>query len=141
MQRADRSSFYAKSGPVILYIPRADRSYFIYQERTGHTFYAKSGRKHPPLFGVNSGVLKDDESETKAKTNSGQQVHPLLVRNPLLACTEYAQSWLFAHYVHRYTRKCTSKQRSLFEYPVQNVRKFGLAVCSLINFGVLTVYG
>ncbi len=53
---------------------------------------------YPKNFGVDFEVFKDDESKTEAKTNSGHRVCPLLVRSLLLACTEHAQSPLFAHY-------------------------------------------
>ncbi len=58
---------------------------------------ADSGYYHN--FGVNSWIFKNDESETKAKTDSRYWVCPLLAGRPLLACTEHAQSPLLAHHV------------------------------------------
>ncbi len=55
---------------------------------------------YPHNFEVSSEVFKDAESENEAKTNSRRRVCPLLVSSPLLACTEHAQSLLFAHYVN-----------------------------------------
>ncbi len=60
-------------------------------------------RTDPNNFRVDSVVFKDDESKTEAKTNSGHQVHLLLFRSPFVACTEHAQSPLFAHYTHTRT--------------------------------------
>ncbi len=45
---------------------------------------------------VNSGVFKDNESETEAKTNNEPRVCPLFIGNPLFVCKEHAQSLLFA---------------------------------------------
>ncbi len=53
-------------------MPRVDTSY---------TFHLR----------VDSGLFKDNESTTEAKTNSGPCVHPLLFESPLFACKEQAQ--------------------------------------------------
>ncbi len=71
---------------------------------SGNIFNAKSKRRLPHNFRVGSQIFKDDESETGAKTNSRHRVCPLLIRSPLLACTEYAQSLLFAHYVNTHKK-------------------------------------
>ncbi len=96
---------------------------------------------YPHNFGVNSWVFKD-ESETEAKTNIGHRVCLLLVRSPLLVCTEHAQCLLSACHVnthtHTHTPICNFLTKSWpylnIEGPlfrIQSVRKFGSAVCSL----------
>ncbi len=57
---------------------------------------SKGGCRLRHNFRANSGVFKDNEFKTDAKTNSGHRVRLLLVGSPLLACTEHTQSPLFA---------------------------------------------
>ncbi len=61
------------------------------------------GASYPHIFGVNSDIFKDEESETEAKTNSGHRVDLLLVGSPLFACKNHIQNPLFACYVCVYT--------------------------------------
>ncbi len=74
------------------------------KERTSDIFYAKSGCKLAPSFWGQFWSFKGDESETEAKINRGHRGHSLLVESLLLACTEHAQSLLFARYgTHTHT--------------------------------------
>ncbi len=57
----------------------------------------------PHIFQVDSGVLKDDEFESEAKTDSGHRVCPLSVGCPHLAWIEHAQHLLLAHCVSTHT--------------------------------------
>ncbi len=65
--------FTCKEQTVILSMPRVNVSY-------------------PYHFGVDSGVFKDDKSETEVRTNSRCQVRLLSVGSSLLACTEHKDS-------------------------------------------------
>ncbi len=60
--------------------------------------------KLPHYFNGGSEIFTGGDCETKAKTNSGRRMRPLLVESPLLVCTEYAQSPLFARYIHTHTQ-------------------------------------
>ncbi len=58
---------------------------------------------YPHNFQVDSGVLKDDESESEAKTDNGHWMCLLSVECPHLAWVEHTQRPLLAHYVNTRT--------------------------------------
>ncbi len=78
------------------------------------------------------GVLKDDESESEAKTDSGHRVCLLLVGCPHLAWVEHAQCPLLAHRVsvcalahthtkartHAYTHTTQQQQQQQKRQPI-----------------------
>ncbi len=73
---------------------------------------------YPHNFMVNSWVLKDVESESEIKTNSGPRVCPHLVEGPYFACVEHAQCLLLAHCVstHTHTHTHTHKNKQTKVY-------------------------